>query len=81
MVAGANGTNGVPVLRQSVVYKQEQESVIIQNQHMVEKNVMEPKQSWGSVTICPAAMKVDINISNLLRIEFAIRNWINWTTL
>jgi len=45
LVAGANGTNGVPVLRQSVVYKQEQESVIIQSQHMVERNAMEPKLS------------------------------------
>ena len=44
MVAGANGTNGASVLRQSLVYKQEQENVTIQSQHMVERNAMEPKQ-------------------------------------
>ena len=44
MVAGVSGAFGVSVLRQSVVYKQGLENVIIQNQHMVERNAMEPEQ-------------------------------------
>ncbi|KAJ7388610.1 Hemicentin-1 [Desmophyllum pertusum] len=36
MVIGANGTYGVSVLRQSVVYKQGRENALIQSQHMVE---------------------------------------------
>jgi len=45
MVTGANGASGVSVLRPSVAYKQEQENVLIQSQHMVERNAMEPEQS------------------------------------
>jgi len=45
MVAGARGTIGVSVLRQSVAYKQEQENVVSQSQHMVERNAVEPEQS------------------------------------
>jgi len=44
MVAGANGASGVSALRQSVVYKREQENVLIQSQHMVERYAMEPEQ-------------------------------------
>ena len=58
MVAGANGANGVSVLRQSVAYKQGSENVLTQSQHMVEWNAMEPEQLWGIVLTCPAAMKV-----------------------
>ena len=44
MVAGVNGAYGVSVRRQSVVYKQGLENVLIQSQHMVERNAMEPEQ-------------------------------------
>ena len=44
MVAGANGANGVSVLRQSVAYKQGQENVLVQSQHVVERPAMEPEQ-------------------------------------
>jgi len=45
MEAGANGANGVSVLRKSMAYKQGQENVLIQSQLMVERNAMEPEQS------------------------------------
>ena len=41
MVAGANGAYGVSVLRTSVAYKQGLENVLIQSQHMVERNAVE----------------------------------------
>ena len=44
MVAGVNGAYGVSVLRQSMVYKEGLENVLIQSQHMVERNAMEPEQ-------------------------------------
>ena len=44
MVAGVNGAYGVSVRRQSVVYKQGLGNVLIQSQHMVERNAMEPEQ-------------------------------------
>ena len=44
-VVGVNGANGVSVLRQSVAFKQGQENVLIQNQHMVGNTAMEPEQS------------------------------------
>jgi len=43
MEAGANGANGVSVLRKSVAYKQGQENVLIQNQLMVERYAMDPE--------------------------------------
>ena len=58
MVAGVNGASGVSVLRQSVGYKQGLENVLIQSQHMVERNAMEPGHLCGSVVTCPAAIKV-----------------------
>ena len=58
MVAGVNGAYGVTVLRQSVVYKQGLENVLIQSQHMVERNAMEPEQLWGSAVTSLAAIKV-----------------------
>lgn len=47
MVAGANGTHGVSVPSQLVVYKQGKENVLIQNQpmHMVGNTAMGPEQS------------------------------------
>jgi len=44
MEAGANGANGVSVLRKSVAYKQGQETVLIQNQLMVERYATDPEQ-------------------------------------
>jgi len=44
MEAGANGANGVSVLRKSVAYKQGHENVLIQNQLMVERDAMDPQQ-------------------------------------
>ena len=79
MVAGANGTNGVSVLRQWVVYKQGLENVLIQSQHMVARNAMEPEQSWGSVVTCPAAMKVVKDERFIMWMEFATRKRIDWT--
>ena len=61
MVAGANGAYGVFVLRQSVGYKQGLENVLIQSQHLVERNAMVSEQLWGSVLTRPAAMKVHKN--------------------
>ena len=58
MVAGVNGAYGVSVRRQSVVYKQGLENVIIQSQHVVERNVLEPEQLWGSAVTSLAAIKV-----------------------
>lgn len=43
MVAGANGTHGVSVPSQLVVYKQGKENVLIQNQHMVGNTAMGPE--------------------------------------
>ena len=44
MVAGVTGAYGVSVLRQSVEYKQGLENVLIQSQHMVERNAVEAEQ-------------------------------------
>ena len=44
MVAGVNGAYGVSVLRQSVGYKQGLENVLIQSQHLVERNAVEAEQ-------------------------------------
>ena len=78
MEAGANGANGVSALRQSMAYKQGLENVLIQNQHMVERNAMEPEQSWGSVVTCPAAMKVDKDERFIMCMDFATTKRINW---
>lgn len=43
MVIGTNGAYGVAVLKQSVAYKQGLENALIQSQHMVGNNVMEPE--------------------------------------
>ena len=44
MEAGANGANGVSVLRQSVAYKQGEGNVLIQSQDLVERNALDPEQ-------------------------------------
>ena len=43
MVIGTNGAYGVAVLKQSVAYKQGLENALIQSQHMVGNNVLEPE--------------------------------------
>ena len=58
MVVGANGTPGVCVLKRSMVYKQELESVPIQNQRLVENIAMGPEQLLGNVATRPVVMKV-----------------------
>jgi len=45
MEAGANGANGVSVLRKSVAYKLGKENALIQSQLMVERNAKEREQS------------------------------------
>ena len=70
MVAGANGAYGVPVLRQSVGYKQGLENVLIQSQRMVERNAMEAEQLWGSVLTRPAAIKVHKNEQFIVWMEW-----------
>jgi len=44
MVGGPLGAYGVYVVRITVAYKQGKETAQIQNQRMVERNVLDPKQ-------------------------------------